>query len=70
MDRFYSSETLQDLSPEPFTFGKRSLQEMMDAYEKYILTEYKKRFKSSYKVAEQLGTNQSTISRKFRKYQI
>lgn len=70
VDRFYSSETLQDLSPEPFTFGKRSLQEMMDAYEKYILTEYKKRFKSSYKVAEQLGTNQSTISRKFRKYQI
>lgn len=70
VERFYSGETVQDPQADSLVFGKKSLQEMMDAYEKYILTEYKKRYKSSHKVAEQLQTNQSTISRKFRKYQI
>lgn len=70
VDRFYSVEAVQEDQPESGALGRKTLQEMMDDYEKYVLTEYKKKFKSSRQVARQLGTNQSTISRKFQKYHL
>lgn len=50
--------------------GEGSLKEMVSAYEKRILEKYVAKYKSGTKVAEALRTDQSTISRKCKKYQI
>jgi TyrR family helix-turn-helix protein len=61
------SETDVD-SQEKISMG--TLPEMMEAYEKNLLEGYKKKYGSTYKIAEVLGTNQSTIHRKLQKYRI
>ncbi len=48
----------------------RSLEENMDFYEKRILLEARRVYKSTSRIAEALGVNQSTISRKLAKYGI
>ena len=47
-----------------------SLKALMAEYEKKILTEYIKQYKSASAVSRVLKTNQSTISRKLHRYQI
>lgn len=51
-------------------FEEKSLKQIMEDYEKYILQEYRKRYKNSYNISEKLKTNQSTIFRKLKKYEI
>ena len=70
VDAFYDCGARQAAYETPVEFGNRSLEEMLASYEKYILTEYKKKFKTSYQIAEQLKMNQSSISRKLKKYGI
>lgn len=65
---FYPSGAVDSGLP-PDLSGK-SLEEILADYEKYILTIYRNRFKSSRKVAEQLQMNQSSIVRKFQKYNL
>lgn len=47
-----------------------SLKEMMDAYEKGILTDYMRKYNNASEVARALNVNKSTISRKLSKYNI
>lgn len=47
-----------------------SFDEIMDAYEKKILEKYKEVYKTSRKIAEVLKIDQSTVSRKLKKYNI
>lgn len=69
-DRLYHNETCNPVYDLSFDFGEKPLTELMEEYEKFILTEYKKKYKSSYKMAEKLKMNQSTIFRKLQKYGI
>ncbi len=47
-----------------------TLKNMLEEYEKHILTEYMKIYGSGNKIAKKLKTDQSTISRKLNKYHI
>ena len=55
---------------EDFIFGEGSLKEKVAAYERKLLQQYMEKYKSGAKVAEVLQTDQSTISRKCKKYNI
>lgn len=55
---------------EDFIFGEGSLKEKVAAYERKLLQQYMAKYKSGAKVAEVLQTDQSTISRKCKKYNI
>lgn len=48
----------------------KSLKEMVADYEKWVLNEYQKKYKSGAKMAEALKTDQSTISRKLIRHEI
>jgi len=43
---------------------------LMNMYEKKMLEQYRRRFKTTRKIAEALGIDQSSVSRKLRKFQI
>lgn len=47
-----------------------TLDEMLEDYERQILRTYKEKYKSTYKMAERLGKNQSTIFRKLQRFGI
>ena len=64
----FESPQIDFISPQVSSQG--TLQEMLEEYEKSILKDYRKKFKSTYKMADALGTNQSTIARKLHKYHI
>lgn len=55
---------------EDFLFAEGSLKEKVAAYERNLLQQYMAKYKSGAKVAEVLQTDQSTISRKCKKYHI
>lgn len=59
---FVSSDSKEPLS----TFGGSTLKAAVDALEKQLITEAYNTYGSTYKVAEVLGTSQSTIVRKMR----
>lgn len=48
----------------------KCLKELVSDYEKWILSQYQKKYKSGAKMAEALQTDQSTISRKLSRYHI
>ncbi|WMI80471.1 sigma-54 interaction domain-containing protein [Anaerotignum sp. MB30-C6] len=48
----------------------KCLKEMVADYEKWVLSQYQKKYKSGAKMAEVLKTDQSTISRKLSRYHI
>lgn len=47
-----------------------SLEQMMETFEKRIIEDALKKYKTTYKAAESLGINQSTLYRKAKKYKI
>lgn len=47
-----------------------TLKEMMERYEEEILMQYQRHYHSGVKMAEALGVDQSTLSRKLRKYRL
>lgn len=63
------SGEMENFTPEQETEGA-SLKEMIAAYEKKLLEKYLEKYKSGAKAAAALQTDQSTISRKCKKYHI
>lgn len=61
---------VEAVETEDFIFGEGSLKEKVAAYERKLLQQYMAKYKSGAKVAEILQTDQSTISRKCKKYNI
>lgn len=53
-----------------FKLGTQSYRELTDAFDKRIFQEAKKLYKSTTEIGKQLQINQSTVSRKLRKYNL
>lgn len=66
-DNFVEEDSFLD---ESDMVGEQPLKKLLEDYEKTILQKYTDKYKSTYIIAEKLGTNQSTISRKCNKYGI
>ena len=69
-DYIYSSDLPWVKSRAPETKGMPTLKEAVDGFEKDFLSKAKQRWKTTDKIARMLDVNQSTISRKLRKYGI
>ncbi len=57
-------------TPSPTIHAEQTLKEMLDETEKQILLTARKKFKTTIRMAEALGTSQPSIVRKMKKYQI
>jgi transcriptional regulator with PAS, ATPase and Fis domain len=53
-----------------FDLENKSYKELMEQYEEELIKQAIKKYKTTYKAAEILGVNQSTIARKTKKYEI
>lgn len=58
----------KEVVPEPVDFQSAQLNKLLDEYEKDIILDAYKKYKTSVLVAEKLGISQATAARKIRKY--
>lgn len=65
-----STDTLPSDALYPDIHSGKSLKELIADYEKWVLSQYQKEYKSGAKMAEVLKADQSTISRKLSRYHI
>lgn len=68
MASYAEPASFEEVSPIQLQQGV-TLKELMERYEKEILLKYQQYYHSGVKMAEALGIDQSTLSRKLRKYQ-
>ncbi len=61
---------LEDTFNTDLRIANRSYREICEELDKQIFTEAKKLYKSTTEIGNRLGINQSTVSRKLRKYHI